>query len=368
MGDVAVVEGVVVVVVGPGEIALVHQLAADGVEGFLVGVGDHLTVHGQPRQVHQLAAAGAAGPGGLIVVGELDALGGQTVQRGGQLRVDDRIVEGLGGDEDQILSRKQAGVVVLRGGLEGGQVLIQGLELEVGFLLGQGLKVQPGNDMGGIDLFRFPGGEGLPTGSFRGLRKGLYDRKLQDDGIGLIAQAGKLRVHGGGDAPLPDAGVEIVGIEPACDAAGHSGKARKAHSRAHQRTGSGGKEEAGASDRHLFLARQDCKHHGNQCKGNAAQVVQDHLNDHIGVVGEDAPGACDNAAGAHVGAVGVAHHVLHQHNEGAQEGKDGGKHLGPLPGKQRGNQAQKSADAQGKAQKLRQHRRGDRAAHPQVEH
>ena len=117
-----------------------------------------------------------------------------------------------------------------------------------------------------------------------------------------------------------------------------------------------------------FSRLPDHKHHGQEGKGNAAQVVQDHLNDHIGVVGEDAPGACDNAAGAHVGAVGVAHHVLHQHNEGAQEGKDGGKHLGPLPGKQRGNQAEKSADAQGKAQKLRQHCRGDRAAHPQVEH
>ena len=146
------------------------------------------------------------------------------------------------------------------------------------------------------------------------------------------------------------------------------GQARKAQSDTAQRSDGGGKDERNAAARFFPLARQEHKHHGNQRKGDAAQIVQNHLNDHIGVVGEDAAGACDDAAGTHVGAVGVANHVLHQHNEGAQEGKDGGKYLGPLPGKQGCHQTQKSADAQGKAQKLCQHRRGYGAAHPQVEH
>ena len=203
MGQLPVIETILIVVIGTGEIALIHQLPADGIEGLLVGVDGHFAVHGQAGENSQLTAAGVAGPQGNKGIVKLNALGGKPVQRGGKLRIDDGVVEGFRGDQDQVLPFKQAGIFIFQSGGQGVQVGVKGFEGVVIFRFCQFTEVQTGNHVGLVylrlrffgngfgDLFfgrfgnRSRGGLGGPffrrlDNHFRGRLSGLFFGRLRN--------------------------------------------------------------------------------------------------------------------------------------------------------------------------------------------
>src|SRR5699024_5820488 len=143
---VPVVVGVAVVVPGRDVIPQLGELLGQGDGHILVGAGGEGGLAAEPvgdQAGHhgELAAGGGLGPVGLVVVVEHKALVGQLVQGGGELLADDVGGEGLGGDEDQVFPLEHAGVLVLLGGSQAPEVLVQGLDGVVGGAGGQGLKV-----------------------------------------------------------------------------------------------------------------------------------------------------------------------------------------------------------------------------------
>src|SRR5699024_12246021 len=90
VGLIPVVEVLVIVVIGGAPVAQFLHLVTHGQEEILLldFLHAHTAVGGnQAHQVGKFSGNGAGTPGGLVVVGKLDALGGQAVQGRRQFRV-----------------------------------------------------------------------------------------------------------------------------------------------------------------------------------------------------------------------------------------------------------------------------------------
>ena len=218
VGFVPVIEVGVVVVIGSGEIAQLLQLVAHGQKKILV----HRLIHAHPsgggnhtHHVGEFSRGGAAAPGGLIVVRELDAPGGHAVQRGGQLGINHLFGKGFGGDENQILSLEKTGVLVLPGRGQGVDVAVQDSGAGVGGAFRQRGEIQLFH--GVIAVFHFLRlrfcrelGGLLRLCFLRQLRR-LGDFKIQLR-LRRSAAVDGIQSNAHVETKYPDGGIKIVGF------------------------------------------------------------------------------------------------------------------------------------------------------------
>ena len=118
---------IIVVVVALPIVTQPVQLAADGEVVVVIRSLLHgLTAHGR-KHTHDILVLTAGGTCRrlLIIVGEIDSLCGQPVQRRRQLRIDDISTEGLCRQEDQVLPLEETGVIILHRCIQRSHILIQ---------------------------------------------------------------------------------------------------------------------------------------------------------------------------------------------------------------------------------------------------
>ncbi len=92
MGRVPIIEAIVTVMIRDGVIAQGVQLLAHHQKQVLLNRFLHTVsaiCRHQARQIRKFPRDGASAPKRLVILCELNALGGQAVEGGGQLRVDD---------------------------------------------------------------------------------------------------------------------------------------------------------------------------------------------------------------------------------------------------------------------------------------
>ena len=156
VGFVPLIEIQAVVVISGAPVALLLKLVAHGQEEVLLCHLFHAGAAVDGHQAHHIgefSGDGAGSPGRLIVVCKLDTLGGQTVQRGRQLRVDGFLAQGLRRNENQVFPGKQTGIIVLPGRGQAVHIGMDGGNMPVGLRFRQRSEVQPRNHLLGI--FRF---------------------------------------------------------------------------------------------------------------------------------------------------------------------------------------------------------------------
>ena len=124
--------------VSPGLVALAGEGVAQA-EGQVVLLGGKEAGRGLAAghvgvvaHAEGVLAVGGVGAPGTVVVFKEDAVGGQLVEGGGALGVDELAGEGLGADGDEVVALQHAGIFVLLRGLLGGKVAVEGFKGFVG--------------------------------------------------------------------------------------------------------------------------------------------------------------------------------------------------------------------------------------------
>ena len=172
VGEIPIVIGPGMVVVGGGRIALVPQHPAHA-EGHVVpgrGLEGPPGAGGDQRGAHRiLSVGGGLPPQGSVEIFKDKALVGQLPKRGGIGLVHRIFPKALGGDEQQVFPRKPAGILIFQSGGPLAEILVQLRHRGVGLL-----RQQPGK----VDVQHIGRIGGLP-GLRRGLRPG---QQLRADG------------------------------------------------------------------------------------------------------------------------------------------------------------------------------------------
>ena len=127
VGEIAVVVGVEIVVVGQRPVPQLLELIAEA-EGHIVvrrlGVAPHAGLGDQAGGGHILPVGGGHPPQRGIEVVADDSLMGQLPQGGGPLRVQHLAGKGLCHDPDEVFSLETAGPLIFRRGLYLGEVVV----------------------------------------------------------------------------------------------------------------------------------------------------------------------------------------------------------------------------------------------------
>ena len=147
VGQVAVIIGVGVVVIGHGGVAQRTELVAQREGHIVLGADVEAEVVVDPCGDHpghggKFTAGGGLSPAGLVVIGKHKALVGQLVQGGRQFLADDIGGKGLGGDLDQVLAGEHAGIFVFLAGGDAAEILVDILQRLAAHQLRRGLKIQ----------------------------------------------------------------------------------------------------------------------------------------------------------------------------------------------------------------------------------
>ena len=129
VGLVAVIVGIAVVVISSGEIVQILKLVADGQEQILLGGFQNAlaAAHGDNADdVGKFTGTGTAAPDGLVVIGKLDALVGQTIQGRCPFGINGLSGKGFRRNKNQVFALEKTRVLIFGGGGLRCHIFVQG--------------------------------------------------------------------------------------------------------------------------------------------------------------------------------------------------------------------------------------------------